>query len=167
MTRVFRQRHEDEPQSRRLRVLLVEHHPLIREGLRRFLEMESDGESVREAQSGEEALRVARHWLPDIAIIDLALPPRGGIATVQHSKCSVPRRPSWSCLWRKMNHTDERCLGLAPQHSCGRTGTGKPSSSRCARSGEPHRAPWLDDTGSPSNGGGDLVSPLSTTRSFA
>jgi DNA-binding NarL/FixJ family response regulator len=90
MTRVFQQRNEDEPQSRRLRVLLVEHHPLIREGLRRFLEMESEVESVREAQSGEEALRVARQWLPDIAIIDLTLPPRGGIATVQRLKAQCP-----------------------------------------------------------------------------
>jgi hypothetical protein len=100
MTKVVQQRHEDEPQSRRLRVLLVEHHPLIREGLRRFLE-------------------------------------------------------------------DERCLRVAPQHSCAITGTGKPSFSRCARPSELHRVPWLDDTGSPINGGGDLVSPLSTTRSFA
>ncbi len=90
MTKVFQQRNEDEPQSRRLRVLLVEHHPLIREGLRRFLEMESNVESVREAESGEEALRVARQWLPDIAIIDLALSPRGGIATVQTLKVQCP-----------------------------------------------------------------------------
>ncbi len=90
MTKVFQQRHEDDPQSRRLRVLLVEQHPLIREGLRRFLEMESKVEIVREADSDEEALRVARQWLPDIAIIDLALPPRGGIATVQTLKVQCP-----------------------------------------------------------------------------
>jgi two-component system, NarL family, response regulator LiaR len=90
MTKMFQQRHEHEPQSRKLRVLLVEQHPLLREGLRRFLEWESEVASVREAQSGEEALRIAGQWLPDLAIIDLTLPPRGGIATVQRLKAQCP-----------------------------------------------------------------------------
>jgi DNA-binding NarL/FixJ family response regulator len=90
MTRVFQQGNEDDPQSRRLRVLLVEHHPLIREGLRRLLEMESQGAIVTEVESGEEALGVTRQWQPDIAIIDLALPPRGGIATIHTLKRQCP-----------------------------------------------------------------------------
>jgi len=90
MTRVFQQGNEDDPQSRRLRVLLVEHHPLLREGLCRLLEMESHGAIVAEVESGEEALRVTRQWQPDIAIIDLALPPRAGIATIHSLKRQCP-----------------------------------------------------------------------------
>jgi DNA-binding NarL/FixJ family response regulator len=68
----------------------VEHHPLIRQGLRRFLEMESKVAIVTEVESGEEALRVTRQWQPDIAIIDLALSPRAGIATVHTLKRQCP-----------------------------------------------------------------------------
>ena len=82
MNRALRLGSEDDPPNRRLQVLLVEHHPLLRHGLRRLLEMEGTGAIVTEVESGEEALCVTRQWQPDLAIVDLALPRQGGIATL-------------------------------------------------------------------------------------
>jgi DNA-binding NarL/FixJ family response regulator len=91
MTEVFRQTDQGAQTPRPLRVLLVEHHPLVREGLRRLLETESGLEVVAEVDNGEEAYLAAQHWQPDIAIVGLALPRMGGVEAIQEIKahCSI------------------------------------------------------------------------------
>lgn len=62
-----------------LRVMVVDDHPLFREGLRHILESEEDIEVVAEADTGEMALREARRHVPDIIILDVNMPALDGI----------------------------------------------------------------------------------------
>jgi DNA-binding NarL/FixJ family response regulator len=62
-----------------IRVLLVDDQPLIRSGFRALLDVEDDIEVVAEAGDGAEAVALARHHLPDIALIDIQMPVVDGI----------------------------------------------------------------------------------------
>ena len=61
-----------------MRVLIVDDHEIVREGLRASLSMDPRLEVVGEAGSGREALRRVRQTLPDIALVDLRLPDMRG-----------------------------------------------------------------------------------------
>jgi DNA-binding NarL/FixJ family response regulator len=86
MTEEFSQTEQGVQIPRPLRVLLVEHHPLVREGLRRLLEMESGLKVIAEVDTGEEGCLAAQHWQPDLAIVGLALPRLGGVEAIQQIK---------------------------------------------------------------------------------
>jgi DNA-binding response OmpR family regulator len=62
----------------RIRVLAVDDEEIIRDIIRRRLEPE--GYEVRLAGDGEEALRVAREWRPDLAILDVIMPKMDGLS---------------------------------------------------------------------------------------
>lgn len=62
-----------------VRLLLVDDHPLVRQGLRQRLENISSVHVVGEAAGADEALRIAEEERPDIAVIDVGLPGIGGI----------------------------------------------------------------------------------------
>ncbi|MCF6467898.1 response regulator transcription factor, partial [Nonomuraea sp. MG754425] len=57
-----------------LRVLIVDDHPVVREGLRGMLEREPDIEVVGEAGSGGEAVAVVPLLRPDVVLMDLRMP---------------------------------------------------------------------------------------------
>ena len=54
-----------------IRILLVDDHQAVRQGLRKMLEGEGDIEVVAEAASGEEALALAALHSPNIALVDI------------------------------------------------------------------------------------------------
>jgi two-component system NarL family response regulator len=62
-----------------IRVLVVDDHALFRRGLQMVLEQEPDIEVVGEASDGAEAVEVAAETLPDIVLMDVRMPKRGGI----------------------------------------------------------------------------------------
>lgn len=64
---------------RRLKIMLVDDHALVRGGMRALLEAQADIEVVGEAGDGREALKLARELNPDIAIVDIAMPELNGI----------------------------------------------------------------------------------------
>jgi DNA-binding NarL/FixJ family response regulator len=70
------------PDPAPVRVLLVDDHPMVREGLRSMLEP-AGVEIVGEAGSGEEALRAAAVYRPDVVLLDLELPDLDGMAVLQ------------------------------------------------------------------------------------
>jgi two-component system, NarL family, invasion response regulator UvrY len=73
-----------------IRVLLADDHAIYREGLKKVLE--GAGLAVAgEAATGEEALQKATETHPDLVILDLSMPGRGGIETVQEVKRREPR----------------------------------------------------------------------------
>jgi DNA-binding NarL/FixJ family response regulator len=61
-----------------MRVLIVDDHEIVREGVRSALSSDSRFEVVGEAADAQEALRCARRTLPDVALIDLRLPDMRG-----------------------------------------------------------------------------------------
>jgi DNA-binding NarL/FixJ family response regulator len=67
-----------------LRLLLVDDHELVREGLRRVLDTAARGWSVEEADSGEAALQRLSEHAFDMVITDLSMPGMGGVALIQH-----------------------------------------------------------------------------------
>jgi DNA-binding NarL/FixJ family response regulator len=62
-----------------IRVLLVDDHQVVREGLRSMLTLEADIEVVGEAANVEEALTQAKLLSPDITLMDIKMPGRDGI----------------------------------------------------------------------------------------
>lgn len=73
-----------------IRVLLVDDHPVVRQGLRRMLEVEGDIEVVDEAASGEDALARIDATLPNIVIMDIKMPGISGIEVVRRVKERYP-----------------------------------------------------------------------------
>ena len=67
-----------DPPSRRIRVLVVDDHELVRAGLRALLSTDSDIEIVGEAATGAQALAQARAQSPDVVLLDARLPDMGG-----------------------------------------------------------------------------------------
>ncbi len=69
---------------KRIRILIADDHGIVRKGLRLQLEQNDDFEVVGEATEGREAVRLAEEFLPDVVIMDIAMPNLNGIqATAQ------------------------------------------------------------------------------------
>ena len=68
----------------RIRVLVVDDHPLFRQGLMEMLSEEEDIEVVGEAASGMEAIQKAGALSPDVVCMDLHMPEQGGIETTAY-----------------------------------------------------------------------------------
>jgi len=73
-----------------IKILLVDDQPLFREGLRTLLSVHPDFEVVGEAGNGAEALRVARHLLPTVVLMDLQMPAMDGVTATQHLRSELP-----------------------------------------------------------------------------
>jgi DNA-binding NarL/FixJ family response regulator len=73
-----------------IRVLIVDDHALFRRGLEMVLEQEPDIDVVGEASDGAEALTKAVDTTPDIVLLDVRMPKRGGIDACTSIKDAVP-----------------------------------------------------------------------------
>jgi len=62
-----------------IRVLLVDDHQVVREGLRRMLELEDDIRVLDEASNMEEAIRQAQVHCPDVVLMDIKMPGADGV----------------------------------------------------------------------------------------
>lgn len=69
-----------------IRVLLVDDHPMVRRGLRSFLETYPDVEVVGEAGNGEEALQSVQMLSPSVVLMDINMPRLNGIEATARIK---------------------------------------------------------------------------------
>ena len=90
--------------SEPITVLLVDDHALVRQGVRAFLETQSDIAVVAEAESGEEAVRLATEHAPDVALVDLIMP---GMDGVEATRRLTSRSPRTSVIVLTSYHDDE------------------------------------------------------------
>ena len=71
-------------------ILVVDDHPLFREGVVHSLEMDPGFRVVGETASGEEALALARKLLPDVVLLDVSMPGWNGIVTAEKMALACP-----------------------------------------------------------------------------
>jgi two-component system, NarL family, invasion response regulator UvrY len=67
-----------------VRILLVDDHPVVREGYRRLLERQPGFQVCAEAGDAKEAYRAYKDHRPDVAVMDIALPGASGLEAVRH-----------------------------------------------------------------------------------
>jgi DNA-binding NarL/FixJ family response regulator len=73
-----------------IRILIVDDHGVVRQGLRMFLSLDPEMEVVGEATNGEEAVEKARELDPDVVLMDLLMPVMDGIEATQAIRSELP-----------------------------------------------------------------------------
>ena len=76
--------------EKKITVLLVDDHSLVRRGFRRMLEDESDMQVVGEAGDGEESVKLAKKLRPQVVVMDCALPGMNGLEATRRIKEASP-----------------------------------------------------------------------------
>lgn len=74
----------------RIKVLIVDDHPIVRQGLRMFLELHNDIEVLGEASDGMTAVNMVRSLAPDVVLMDLVMPRLDGIDAIRQAKAACP-----------------------------------------------------------------------------
>lgn len=90
-----------------IRVLLVDDHTLIREGLRQLLDLEENIQVAGEAGDGSEALQKVRQLQPDVVLMDIHMPVVDGIAV---TRCLIRENPSIAVIMLTMYHQNQQIL---------------------------------------------------------
>ena len=89
-----------------VRVLVVDDHPVVREGLRALLSSHDDIEVAGEAASGASAIRRAGYDSPDVVVMDVRLPDMSGVAAC---RTIIERFPDIKVLMLS-SHVDEETV---------------------------------------------------------
>jgi len=85
--------HADGPTTegpQKIRILLVDDHPVVRKGTRELLEGYPDFEVVGEAADGLEAVKLSKNLEPNLILMDVSMPNMNGIEATRHIKAAQP-----------------------------------------------------------------------------
>ena len=74
----------------KIRVMIVDDHTLVRDGIRALLELVADFEVVGEAANGKEALAKVKEFSPDVVLMDLAMPVMNGLESTRRIRREFP-----------------------------------------------------------------------------
>ena len=72
-------------------VMIVDDHEMVRQGASGYLQAQPDITVVAEAESGEDAVRLAREHVPDVVLMDLVMPGMDGVEATRRVKDASPR----------------------------------------------------------------------------
>ncbi|MEW8959066.1 Transcriptional regulatory protein DegU [Moorella humiferrea] len=75
----------------KIAVVIADDHPLVREGIRKILELDPNIHVVAEAGDGREAVALARRYRPDVILIDINMPGLNGIEITKIIRRELPR----------------------------------------------------------------------------
>lgn len=75
---------------RKIRILIVDDHTLVRDGIRALLALAADIEVVGEAANGKEALQKVKQLAPDVVLMDLAMPIMSGLEATRRIRREFP-----------------------------------------------------------------------------
>ncbi len=76
--------------NERIRVMVVDDHSIVREGLKHVLEQSGEFEVVGQAADGEEAVRVAAEVSPDVVVMDVRMPGKDGVEACREIMEAAP-----------------------------------------------------------------------------
>jgi DNA-binding NarL/FixJ family response regulator len=76
----------DREDQRQISILIVDDHPLFRDGLQQALTLEDDLNVIGQSEDGEDALRAARRLQPDVILLDINLPLLNGLQVARQLK---------------------------------------------------------------------------------
>jgi DNA-binding NarL/FixJ family response regulator len=74
----------------KIRVVLADDHTVVRQGLRALLMSEEDMDIVGEAENGRQAIQLVKKLLPNVAVIDIAMPVLNGLEATRQITRSIP-----------------------------------------------------------------------------
>lgn len=72
-------------------ILVVDDHAVVRQGLKAYLDAQPDFVVIGEASSGEDAVKLAMDYLPDVVLMDLVMSGMGGVQATRKIKDATPR----------------------------------------------------------------------------
>jgi DNA-binding NarL/FixJ family response regulator len=75
---------------KKITILLAEDHTIVREGLRKMLDLESDLEVIGEAQDGRQAIALTKKLRPDVVLMDIAMPRLNGLEATRQVLKEMP-----------------------------------------------------------------------------
>ena len=78
------------PIARKMTIMIVDDHPLMRVGVAAIINARSDMEVVAQAGTAEEAVAQHRKYLPDVTLMDLRLPGASGVSAIREIRQSQP-----------------------------------------------------------------------------
>lgn len=99
-----------------INILLVDDHPLVRDGIRARLESEEGVSVIGEAQNGQEALDFVAQKAPDVALMDISMPVMNGLDA---TKIFKERHPEVRVLILSMHDSREYILQLIQSGASG------------------------------------------------
>jgi DNA-binding NarL/FixJ family response regulator len=76
--------------KRPISVLLVDDHPVLREGVAAVINRQTDMTLIGEAENGREAVELYRKTLPDVTLMDLQMPEMGGVEAIAAIRAESP-----------------------------------------------------------------------------
>jgi two-component system, NarL family, response regulator NreC len=88
-------------------VLLADDHPIVRQGLRHLLEMQTDFKVVGEASDGLEASQLAERYHPDVLVVDMMMPGLNGLEVTRQVR---QRSPTTRIIVLSMHNNDAYVL---------------------------------------------------------
>src|SRR2546422_4915957 len=100
----------------KITVLLADDHTIVRQGFRALLEAEQDIAIVGEAETGRQAVQLARKLLPDVVVMDIAMPLLNG---VQATRQIIDELPSTKVVILSSYSDDEYLIQLTDAGASG------------------------------------------------